>query len=37
MQIDPKTLKVITQADLIRDGLDEHIAVVRAEHLMEKR
>ena len=37
MQIDPKTLKVVTEQDLVKDGIDPHIAAVRAEHLMEKR
>ena len=37
MQIDPKTLKVVTVQDLVKDGIDPHIAAVRAEHLMEKR
>ena len=37
MQIDPKTIKVVTEADLVRDGVEPHIAAVRAEHLMDKR
>ena len=37
MQIDPKTLKVVTEQDLVNGGIDQHIAAVRAEHLMEKR
>ena len=36
MQIDPKTLKVVTEQDLVNGGVDQHIAAVRAEHLMEK-
>ena len=37
MKIDPKVLKPVTEQDLIDEGLQQHIAAVRAEHLAEKR
>ena len=37
MQIDPKTLKPITEQDLTKEGMEPHIAKVRVEHLMQKR
>ena len=37
MHVDPKTLKVVTEAELISQGLEAHIAKVRADHFHEKR
>lgn len=37
MQIDPKSLKLVTEQDLINQGIEEHIAAVRVEHIQEKR
>ena len=37
MHVDPKTLKVVTEAELIQQGLEPHIAKVRADHFYEKR
>lgn len=37
MKIKPEQLKAITEEDLIKQGLPEHIAKVRVEHLQEKR
>lgn len=37
MQIAPENLVISTEADLIAEGLEPHIAKVRAEHLLEKR
>lgn len=37
MQIDPKSLKPVTEQDLITQGVEDHIAAVRCQHLNEKR
>jgi hypothetical protein len=37
MQIPPETLKVVTEQELVAQGLEPHIAKVRVEHLLEKR
>lgn len=37
MKIKPQQLRVITEEELIKEGVPEHIAKVRVEHLQEKR
>lgn len=37
MKIKPEQLKAITEEDLIKQGVPDHIAKVRVEHLQEKR
>lgn len=37
MQIDPKSLKLVSEQDLINQGVEEHIAQVRVQHIHEKR
>ena len=37
MQVDPESLKVVTEQELVDLGLEPHIARVRIEHLHEKR
>jgi hypothetical protein len=37
MQIDPATLRQVTKQELVQAGIEEHIAMVRVEHLTEKR
>ena len=37
MQVDPGSLKIVTEQDLVNEGLEPHIAKVRIEHLQEKR
>jgi len=37
MKIEPDQLKAVTEQDLKNQGIQEHIAKVRVEHMQEKR
>ena len=37
MQVEPESLKVVTEQELLNQGVEPHIAKVRIEHLLEKR
>ena len=37
MQVEPESLKIVTEQELLSQGCEPHIAKVRMEHLLEKR